>query len=263
MPSPRSLAILAAAAALVAAAPPALGAGSPFDGVWQVVPRGPPGGPPGGGGPGGPRPQGPPPGATQGAQRGGPRLPEKLAAMLDNGDRHVFGQMTPAGQAMFATFDPKLLPANNCRTPGLPSIAMTPDLQEWRVAGGKLTIHHENFDTRREIALDGAARPPGPPSVLGFASGKIEGGAVSFETTGLAAAWSGLGRNAPASDARVVREIYRLDGPDTLSGHIEIEDAKFLTTPIRLAVTLRRAPAGTKIESFPCDLEASKRDAGG
>lgn len=248
------------AALALAIAWPAVAQVSAFDGVWQVDPRGrSPGGPHGSGGPGGPG--GPPtPPQTDG---GGPPLPENLASMLDRGDKRIYGQMTPAGRAMFATFDPKVLPANNCKSPGLPSIAMTPNLQAWRVSGGKLTIHHEYFDTHREIALDSAAPMTGPHTALGYAIGKLSGDTVTIETTGLAPAWGGLARNAPSSDARIVRETYRLDGPDTLRGQIEIEDAKYLNHPLRLSVTLHRAKAATEIVTFPCDLEASRRDAGG
>jgi hypothetical protein len=275
---------LALAAAVLSLALPVRAEPSPFEGVWQVTPMRPPGARPPGGGPpgpaGGPRrgagpnadgsislgapppeEEAPDPNALD-SKVSGPKLPANLSAMLDRGDRHTWSQMTDAGQAMFTTFDPKKLPANNCKSPGLPSIAMTPNLQEWTMSGGKLSIHHENFDTRRDIALDTGARAAGPHTNLGHAVAKIDGARLTIETTGFTAAWSGLGRNAPSSDAKIVRETYQLEGPDTLRGQIEVEDAKFLKSPLRMRVLLHRAPAGTKIESFPCDLEASKRDLG-
>ena len=50
------------------------------------------------------------------------------------------GNLPPDIQRKVISVDPKKLPANNCRSPGLPSIAMTPDLQEWTVTDGKLAI---------------------------------------------------------------------------------------------------------------------------
>ena len=141
-----------------------------FSGAWQVDRhRGPAGrrGPGDGRGPHdrrGPPPEGrgerlgPPDGP------GGPGGEEvKIAGVnvpgLERGDRHTYSIMTPAGKAAFAAMDPLDLPANNCKSPGLPSIAMTPTLQIWSATGDTLTIHHEYYDTVREIHLDRRTHP--------------------------------------------------------------------------------------------------------
>ncbi len=168
--------------------------------------------------------------------------------------------MTPEGRAVFDTFDPDLLPANNCQSPGLPSIVMTPYLQEWSIADDSLTITHEYFSTVRTIHMD-SQRPTGlEPTAAGYAEGQISKGELFIRTSALAPIWGGLSRNAPASDARVIEERYRIseDG-QRMEGVMVIEDSKYLRRQLELEVTLVRTAPGTELHLFPCDLEASRR----
>lgn len=142
-------------AALIAAglgAPSAAQSGSAtkltdFTGMWEArPPRGPggPGGPnggPPGGGPGRGEPSAgqsfsPPLNEDDGKELGGPDI-----VGLDRGDRMTYRIMTPAGQAAFAAMDPRKLPANNCQSNGLPTLALVPDLQQWAIEGNSLRIH--------------------------------------------------------------------------------------------------------------------------
>ena len=187
-----------------------------------------------------------------------PNEPKGLAP----GDRRVRQMMTAAGRAAFDALDPRDLPANNCRSPGLPSIAMTPNLQEWKFTVDVLHIDHEYFSTKRQIFLDGRKHPDDiPHTAEGHAIGTIDGRTLVIETSLLAAMPGGLSRNAPGSDARVVTERYTLseDG-NSMHGRITIHDPKFLTRDINLEVKLVRAEPGTEIVFFPCDIESSRRD---
>jgi hypothetical protein len=246
-------------------APKATEGVSDFNGVWAPEKKGPPGagrrGPPEG------RAGLDGAGGLDGAdRRGGPRAISAADAAkgLDHGDIHTRSLMTDAGKAKFATYDPLENPASNCQTPGLPSIAQIPELQEWSVAGDQLTIRHESWETTRVVNLGvqagEAARRDGPHTVLGYATGRMDDRTVVIETTHLNAEWGGLGRNAPGSDQRSVRETYRLVDHDTMEGVIEVSDPLYLTRPLIMPVTLKRQPAGTEIVVFPCDLEVSQRD---
>jgi hypothetical protein len=241
-----------------------------FTGVWLVDrrrgrrgPEGrrrpPPNAPRNGGfGPGGPRGLG---------GSGGPGGPEgedvKIEGVnvpgLDRGDRRTYDMMTDAGKAAFAAMNPLDLPANNCKSPGLPSIAMTPNLQDWRQSGDVLTIHHEYYDTVREIRLDRRSHPAAVHTPAGDAVSWMDGDTLVIETTNLTAMAGGLGRNAPGSDARTVVERYRLS-PDkqTLDGEITLNDPKYLTRPMMLHVAMTKQPEGTKIETFPCSIESAR-----
>ncbi len=260
-----------------------------FNGVWAPERRGPPGGPggprgpqggpdgggislggggdlrgPGGGGFGPPPGAGfgPPPGARGPGGPGGPQAlsAEDRAKGLEQGDIRTRSLMTPAGKAKFATFDPLDHPTSNCQTPGLPSIAQIPELQEWKIGATEASIRHESFATPRIVHLDQRTHPAGAHTVLGHAFGSLDGVRLTIETANLSAGWGGLGRNAPGSDQRVVRETYRLVDNDTIEGVIEITDPLYLTQVLRMPVTLKRQPAGTEIVDFPCDIEVSKRD---
>jgi hypothetical protein len=230
---------------------------------------GPPGGP---GGPGG-RGFGPPLGGGFGPPPGGPGFgppggpggaieisAEDEAKGLDQGDIRTRSQMTEAGKAKFATFDPVETPEANCKTQGLPTLAMIPELQQWSVTGNQLTIRHESHATLRNVRLDQTFHPTDTHSVLGHAYGKFDGTTLVIETGNLNAEWGGLGRNAPGSDQRTVRETYRLVDKDTIEGFIEINDPLYLTHSLRMPVRLHRQPAGTEIVDFPCDVEVAKRD---
>ena len=168
--------------------------------------------------------------------------------------------MTDAGREAFAAFDPSEHPANNCRSPGLPSIAMTPYLQEWVVEADRVEITHEYFSTERTVHLEEGPPPGIERTDGGFASGRFEGEALVIETTALAPIWGGLSRNAPSSDARTVTETYRVHADGLrMVGEIVIRDPKYLRRDLELTVELRRTEPGVELVLFPCDLEASRR----
>ena len=234
-----------------------------FAGVWAPEPRGPgrPGGPRG---PGlGPSPGGafgvPPPGGPPGP--GGPSISnEDQAKGLEAGDIRTRSLMTDAGKAKFATYDPLMHPTSNCRSPGLPSIAQIPELQEWSISASGVTIRHESYGTVRSASFSQATHPDAPHTVIGHAIAKLDGKQLTIETANLSAEWGGLGRSAPGSDQRVVRETYRLTDANTIEGVIEISDPLYLTQTLRMPVRLKRQPAGTQIVDFPCDVEVAQRD---
>ncbi len=218
--------------------------GAQFEGMWEVQRR-----------------QRRPP--ARPGQRGPARRPIGVEADekgLTHGDYVIRRMMTEAGMEAFDRFDPNDLPANNCVSPGLPSIAMVPTLQEWQLDGKALRITHEHYSTKRSVHLD--AEPPVDPEKthLGHATGHFEGETLVIETTALTATLGGLSRNAPSSDARVVTERYRvLPGGDAMEGQITIEDEKFLTRAVQLGLRLRRPEAGTRLVLFPCDPVAARR----
>ncbi len=236
-------------AALAAGASPIAGAErpletSPFEGLWQVVPN-------------------PPRFARGPGQRGARSRPAGTEADqkgLTRGDYRIRGMMTASGQAAFDQFDPLDHPANNCISPGLPSIAMTPNLQEWRFENAQLRIIHEYYSTKRTIHLEAEAPEDHQHSAAGFGSGRLEGDTLVITTTHLAPTLGGLSRNAPSSDARVVTERYRVlrDG-EAMQGQMTIEDSKFLVRPVRLEVRLRRPEDGAELVLFPCSVEAARR----
>ena len=215
-----------------------------FEGIWLVVPS-------------------PPRMPRRGTMRDAEGRPLGFAADekgLTPSDYRVRRIMTDAGRRAFDAFDPSEHPANNCRSPGLPSIAMTPYLQDWRAGPDRVEITHEYFSTRRAVHLGDAARADPEPSEVGVATGRFEGDTLVIRTVGAKPAFGGISRNAPSSDARVVTERYRVLGDgDSMAGRITIEDANFLTRPLELSVRLRRAEPGVELMLFPCDLEASRR----
>lgn len=239
-------AALAVAPVQAASPSPAVEAVKAFEGVWEVRPmrRGGPGD----------RPQ-PDPGEA------GARLAAKVQG-LDRGDFAIYRIMTPAGRAAFEAMNPRDLPANNCRSGGVPTLVAVPTDQAWTLTGDGLSIHHDQFDTTREIRFDGHA-PEGPPTALGRAEGAYADGVLTITTARFTAGLGALSRNAPGSAQRVVTERYRLaDDGQSMTLEMTVEDPLYLTQPVTLRRMLRRAPAGTTIESFPCDVEASQRDLG-
>lgn len=273
----RLFSLMAATAILVPALPYAAPAAQDdtetklkaFLGVWDTSRRRPrrgPGGPGGfGGGPGDGRGGGfgrergaPPPGrpdeADQAAQADDP------VPGMDRGDRHVLSLMTEAGRKAFYAMKPEDLPANNCISPGLPHVVGVPQPQAWMLKDGNLVIHHGYYDTWRTIHLGRKDAPEGTPmSQGGYAVGWFDGDTFVIRTTHLKATAGGLARNAPASDARVVEERYRLaDDGKALTGRMTISDSKYLTHPLHIPIYKTKAPEGTKVESFPCSLESAR-----
>jgi hypothetical protein len=261
-----NLAIVATLATAIFAANSASGqaAGtqlSDFAGMWESIPRGP--GPRGLGGPGR---GGPPPGAGQRGDRPPPPgeddasdLPGPNVEGLDRGDKMTYAIMTPAGRAAFEAMDPHDLPSNNCRSNGMPSLAMIPDLQDWSVGTDAIVIHYADFNTTRPVSL--GADPGGPSSYLGHSTAKFENGVLTITTTKLLASLGGLGRNAPGSGSRTVVERYSLsaDG-QRLTGTMTVHDPEYLTRDLVLPLSLSRAPEGSRIpDDVECSVEASQR----
>lgn len=251
-----------------------------FNGMWSPDHR-PPGGPggPGGpnGGPGfGPPPQGagfgPPPGGGRGfgpppggpgggpGRRGAQVSVEDQAKGLEASDVRTRAMMTDAGKAKFATYDPLMHPTSNCRSPGLPSMAQIPELQEWKVSANGVDVRYESYGMKRTVHLNRTSHPSEAHSTIGHAFGTLAGDTLTIETANLSEEWGGLGRSAPGSDQRVIKETYRLVDKDTIEGFIEIRDPKYLNGQLRMPVTLKRQPAGTEIVEFPCDVEVAQRD---
>ncbi len=233
-------------------------------GIWEVSPHRP--GPAGSGrerrrpapgrpGQGGAQPGGHGPEGDDGKELGGPDIEG-----LDRGDRMTYRQMTPAGKAAFEAMDPHDLPANNCRSNGLPSLIAIPDVQQWSFDGDVLTIHYADFNTRRTIHLNGAAAPAGQHTMYGYSVGSFDGGVLTVTTTGYTATPGGLGRNAPGSASRRTVETYRLS-PDgqSIGGTLTVHDPEYLTHDLVLPIALTRNADLTSIEEVPCDIEASQR----
>jgi hypothetical protein len=176
----------------------------------------------------------------------------------------TYAAMTPAGKAAFEAMDPHDLPANNCRSNGLPSLVGIPDLQEWKVAGDRVTIHYANFNTVRTIWLDGRAAE-GPPTLLGHSTGSFGNGEFVVTTTNLVATPGGLGRNAPGSASRSYIERYRLSADGTeVTGSVTMHDPEYLYRDRTRPIGFQRAAEGSEIPVVDCSVEASQRylDAG-
>jgi hypothetical protein len=180
--------------------------------------------------------------------------PNDIIPDMSHGDRHVLRIMTDEGRAAFEALAESGVPAGDCRPPVLPRIARLPGLQDWRLKDGTLEIRHAYDDTRRVVHLGRREAPSGTPfSQAGYACGWFDGDIFVIQTTHLAATPSGLSRHAPASDARVVEERYRLGrNGGILKGEFTITDAKYLIKPIYLHSHLNRAPAGTAVKPALC-----------
>jgi hypothetical protein len=259
--------VLTAAALLAALAAPSAGQTdgatklSDFVGMWEARPPRPPGRPnggPPGGGPGRGQPSAgqsfsPPLNEDDGKELGGPDIPG-----LDRGDRMTWRIMTPAGHAAFAAMDPRKLPANNCVTNGLPSMAGMPDLQEWKVDGNRLLIHYGEYSTHRTVWLDDTNASE-PPSHLGHSRATFGNGVLTITTTRLTASLGGLGRNAPGSASRTFVERYWLsaDG-QRIEGSMIVHDPEYLTRDLQMPLSLTKASEVTELPDIECSVENSQ-----
>jgi hypothetical protein len=199
---------------------------------------------------------GPPPGAPEGDGAG---LPGPDIEGLDRGDKLIWAIMTSEGKSAFEAMNPHDLPANNCKSNGLPSLVGIPDLQEWTFNGEVLTIHYANFNTVRTIYLDGRA-PEGPPSLYGHSTGAFKDGELVVTTSNLVATPGGLGRNAPGSASRSYVEHYRISADGTqVTGSVTMHDPDYLTRNIDRPIGFQRAAEGSEIPIVGCSVEASQR----
>ena len=152
---------------------------------------------------------------------------------------HMASVLTPIGrqiqQANTLENDPKLY----CQPYGFVREIMNPLPIEIRRDGDDLLIHYEEYSYLRPIYMNGQTRPQHmTPSMLGFSTGRIEGGALVVETHGVVPDRFSDATQGGYTSALTAIERYTIyEDPRRLEMTVTLEDPVVLTEPYVMTKT--------------------------
>jgi hypothetical protein len=176
--------------------------------------------------------------------------------------------LNPAGVAARAAYDRKASPANTCEPMSIPDVFTAPFyLFEVRAENGAVTLHNEAYDITRTVKLDGKPAKVDAKGQFGTASARLDGDTLVIESRDHPVSKWGLGSevqvlgggaDVPSSPQKTVTEKLSVS-PDgkTLAYEFTLQDPTYLTKPYTGRVELTRAPDGTPIYPYACDVESA------
>ena len=159
--------------------------------------------------------------------------------------------LTEAARAAQAAWDP-LAPDNlflGCTPKGMPIIMQQPNPIEFTDNGGEIVLHMEEFDTVRVISM--AEDAPGPPTPLGYSTGRWEGETLVVTTKGIG--WPYFDQNG-LRQSEAVETLERFTVNETgsrLDYELVVTDPWLFTEPVTLRKSWRWVP-GDRVLPFDC-----------
>lgn len=165
-------------------------------------------------------------------------------------------QLTEAGRATQALWDPEEDPALSCIPPGMPTVMANPYPVSFEDRGDSIFMRLEEWDGERIIYLDGEGEPSQPR--MGRSTGRWEGSTLAVQTRDID--WRYVDDvGTPQSEEVVINERFTLseDGTD-LVWVAELIDAVNFTEPVPLEVHWTWLP-GREVKPFNCELPADRQ----
>ncbi len=165
-------------------------------------------------------------------------------------------QLTEAGRAAQALWDPEEDPALRCIPPGMPTVMANPYPVSFEDRGDAIIMRLEEWDGERIIHMDGEGEPSQPR--MGHSVGRWEDNALVVQTRDID--WRYVDDvGTPQSEEVVINERFTLseDGTD-LVWTAEVIDAINFTEPVPLEVRWTWLP-GQEVKPFNCELPGDRQ----
>jgi len=157
----------------------------------------------------------------------------------------------------------------DCLPIDIPSLLYIPYLIEIDVNDRNIEFHHEYFNILRQFAPDDSPRRAHTTEQFEVSSARIEGDALTIESTGFPASQAGLGgdfdplgmgKHVPSSEGKQLTETYRLlNNDEILEASLVLADPEYLTKPFETTLIWERVPEGPELTEFECDLDIARR----
>jgi hypothetical protein len=159
------------------------------------------------------------------------------SAPAPNPDLRYITNLTPAGRAAIANYDPfKDDPALHCRAASIVRAWEAPEgASELEQRTDRILVRHEYMDVRRTIWLtdsDEAMRAAEAPSPFGFSRGRYEGDTLVVETTRFTPGLLFGRPGVPTSAALRIVERIHLDDEARLINAWLVEDPLYFKEPV-------------------------------
>jgi len=168
-----------------------------------------------------------------------------------------------------ANYNPLESKYKDCVPMDIPSLLYIPYLIEIDVNDQRIEFHHEYFNIVRQFTLDGSSERAHPTDQYGIANARVEGNRLVIESSHFPASQAGLGgdfdplgkgKHVPSSAEKELTETYRLlNNDEILEVSFVLADPEFLTEPFETTLIWTRAPAGSELPEFECDLDIARR----
>ncbi len=160
------------------------------------------------------------------------------------------------------SYDEAMDPVAECIAYPTPQIVMVSFIYPMKIelSDEQVTFHHEFFDTKRTVFLDGRGHSPGTPRTnQGYSIGRWEEDTLVVDTRFFADHRNPMMGDFPSGPARHVIERYTLSEDGTYAtAEMLVEDPDYLEEPLKFELILRSEPNVT-LQSFDCDPEIARR----
>ena len=168
-----------------------------------------------------------------------------------------------------ANYNPLESKYKDCVPIDIPSLFYIPYLLEIDADDENIRFHNEYFNILRQFTPDGNPRRAHTTEQYGVSNARIEGGELIIETTSFPASQAGLGgdfdplgkgKHVPSSEGKRLTESYRLlNNNEILEVSLVLSDPEYLTKPFEANLIWTRAPEGSELIEFECDLDIARR----
>lgn len=175
--------------------------------------------------------------------------------------------LNEAGLKARSNFVHEKSPANTCEPMSVPSVFLAPFfLFEIVLADNHVTLRNEAYNVVRTVPLSGSPTAVGSTGYFGTATAQLVDGVLTVRSGNFPPSGWGLGHDEalggadlPSSEQKALEERFAVS-PDgrTLVYSYELFDPVYMTEPYNGRVELTRAPDGTPIHEYDCDVESAK-----
>ena len=166
--------------------------------------------------------------------------------------------LSTTGQSLVDNFHEDQNPMVTCGNPGPPKMMIVPyPMMLTRPDDDTVVIERELMKEKRVVHLNGTGES-GPPSKLGFSTGRFEGDELIVETTNFIADKWGSHTGVDSSEQKTLVERYRLsDDGLYLHAEITISDPVYLAEPVTFSHRWEKL-ADREVIQAPCTMEAAQ-----
>ena len=168
-----------------------------------------------------------------------------------------------------ANYNPLESKYKDCVPIDIPSLFYIPYLLEIDAEDENIRFHNEYFNILRQFTPDGNPRRAHTTEQYGVSNARVEGDKLIIETTSFPASQAGLGgdfdplgkgKHVPSSEGKHLAEVYRLlNNNEILEVSLVLTDPEYLTEPFETTLIWTRAPEGSELIEFECDLDIARR----
>lgn len=195
--------------------------------------------------------------ASQATSIAGTWVPEGFFGFLQSRSRWP---LTERGAAALRSSSVNVSSQNECVPVGPPMLMHYPAANRIEVAGKVVRLHIDWMDAERVVHVGESKAPANTrPTLLGYSTGRWEGGALVIDTTHFAEHRDGNALGLPSGLRKHLVERFSLtEDRRHLKYEFELEDPDWFTAPVKQSIQWDYQPQ-LKPSGVKCDVAAASR----